>query len=191
VYLGQCQPVLGAELSLGPEPEAGVGLDADEVVVAGDPEERVLQDLDGGVADALAPGLGHHVVHGEGEPDGEVPRPRPERFDRSDMGPGQVLVHRDEPPAVLHPRWVDALHVPEHGHDIGFVDRAGPADEIAQCGAGGGHEAAEGLGRVVGLPPAAGGEPPWAGEVVEGHHRHQPPLEAARAHPPIVVQRRP
>ena len=100
-----------------------------------------------------------------------------------------VLVHARERREVAHARRELRRDVTEHGHDVGFVDRAAHGDQVAERG---GRALAE-PGEVIDdrrlCPPTLRREPPRVREVVERDDRHHVMFETAREHPPVMVER--
>jgi hypothetical protein len=60
---------------------------------------------------------------------------------------------------VLHPGWGGSEGVAHHTDEVELVDRARPADQVAEVGSGSGDIAGEQVGGVSGLPTPARGEP--------------------------------
>ena len=76
----------------------------------------------------------------------------------------------------------------EQPREVGFIERAGHADEIAEVFRDAVAVAREPVRRGGVLPAPGGEEPPRRGEVVVGDHRRQPVVVARLEHPPVVVQ---
>ena len=72
--------------------------------------------------------------------------------------------------------------------DVGLVDGAGRADQIAQMPRGAFAIAREFGGRRVGFPAALRDDPARRGEMMERHHRRDVMLVAGGQHAPIVIQ---
>ena len=81
-----------------------------------------------------------------------------------------------------------AGEVAEHGDDVGLVERATPADEVAERLRRRAAEAGEAIGRLRLLPAAVVRHPTGRREVVEGDDRRDAVLVARRAHPAVVVE---
>src|SRR5438874_1737462 len=77
----------------------------------------------------------------------------------------------------------------DHHQNVGFVDRANVADDVAQPvprPLAIAREAIDGFGI---LPAAVAREPQRRGEMMEGDHRHDVRRAACRNHAPIVIER--
>ena len=80
----------------------------------------------------LAPGHELPVVHRQGEPDGEVPGAARRASTPSTCARHNASLTASAPARVADRGREHLEAIPHGGHDVGLVQRAGPADEVAE-----------------------------------------------------------
>ncbi len=137
--------------------------------------------------------VGRHglvVGHRQREAHGEVAGAALQHRHHPLVGGEEVVGGRREPGLVDRSRREEPQQVADRGDHVGLVDRAGPADEVAEVAHRLLREAQVALDDAGAVPPALGHRPPRRREVVEGDHRLDPVGEARGAHPAVVVEGR-
>jgi hypothetical protein len=187
---GTPPPVFGPDDAVGPDPHPGVGLHAEEVVSPGRVEEHVLQEVPHPGGPLLAAGERGELGHRQREPDRHARRRGPDGVDRLAVGVDEHVV---DPPAEggVDLAGREGAEPPAgDGDDVGLVDRAGAADDVAQLTGQPPAEGGEQVGRGRVLPSAPGGHPPRRREVVERQHRRDAAGPQGEALPAVVVDGR-
>ena len=103
--------------------------------------------------------LGRQSAIDSVRPDREAAGPGAQRVDGEPVGPDHGCVDAHAGPGRPGPRREHPEQVAHQADDVGLVDGAGPADEVAQGGGGPLANRAKRSGRVGRLPTAPGGQP--------------------------------